>query len=175
MGVRRGLARLFGVKAKRDTGASLAGGLTPTESGFKQFTAVQQMRRGVADVSVSRQRLDLQVADLQLVLKKHSEQAADGGHDGAAQSALIRHHVVTEQLADLIAQRDALAEQEAMLMGALAQLQARVSGFEVSVQTLNAARAAAVAHQSIAASLAELSTGDAGGSSKESPFETGPQ
>lgn len=178
MGVRRGLARLFGVKAKRDAGASSAGGLTPAESGFKQFTAVQQMRRGVADVSVSRQRLDLQAVDLQWTLKKLSEQAAlaaDGGHDGAAQTALIRHHVMTEQLADLIAQRDALAEQEAMLVGALAQLQARVSGFEVSVQTLNASRAAAVAHQSIAASLAQLNTLDVGGSSKEPPLETGPQ
>lgn len=61
-----------------------------------------------------------------------------------------------EQMADLMSQRDALAEQETMLIAALTQLQARVSGFNVTVETLQATHKAAEANQAIAQALAEF-------------------
>ncbi|PYI65590.1 hypothetical protein CVV68_17890 [Arthrobacter livingstonensis] len=142
-----------------DAGASGGGQLTLGEAQLKQLAAVQQMRRGVADVSVSRQRLDLQAADLKKAMDSLEAQAAaarSAGDSGAAQTALGRHVIMAEQHHDLVSQRDALAEQEAMLAGALAQLQARVSGFNVTAETLKAAQAAAEARLTISKSLDDL-------------------
>ena len=110
---------------KHDAAASSHSQLTLGEAQFKQQAAVQKMRRGVADVSVSRQRLDLQAEDLQqaldaLAVQAETSQAAGDG--AAAQTALGRHHIMGGQMADLLSQRDALAEQETMLIAALAQL-----------------------------------------------------
>ncbi|AIY02609.1 hypothetical protein ART_3010 [Arthrobacter sp. PAMC 25486] len=144
---------------KYDADASSAGQLTMADAQLKQQAAVQKMRRGVADVSVSRQRLDLQAADLQQALDSLEEQAAKSrtaGDEGAAQTAMRRHLIMGGQLADLMSQRDALAEQETMLIAALTQLQARVAGFNVTSETLRAAHKAADANQSIAKALEEF-------------------
>lgn len=156
------LAAVFRPKpaaGRDDADASGGGQLTLGEAQLKQLAAVQQMRRGVADVSVSRQRLDLQAADLKKTMDSLAAQAAaagSAGDSGAAQTALGRHVIMAEQHHDLVSQRDALAEQETMLAGALAQLQARVSGFNVTAETLKAAQAAAEARLTISKSLDEL-------------------
>ncbi|PYI39125.1 hypothetical protein CVS30_07420 [Arthrobacter psychrolactophilus] len=156
------LARIFSSKpspATFDGGSASRDQLTLTEAQLKQRAAVQKMRRGVADVSVSRQRLDLQAVDLQKAMNDLAAQAQAseaGGDWAAAQTAMNRHLIMGEQLADLISQRDALAEQETMLMGALTQLQARVSGFNVTAETLKAAHTAAGADHAIAQALNEL-------------------
>ncbi|SEE90018.1 phage shock protein A [Arthrobacter alpinus] len=158
----RFLARLFGSKpaaAKHDAGASPRDQLSLGDAQRKQLSAVQKMRRGVADVSVSRQRLDLQAADLQKAMAALVNQAETSQADGdlaAAQTAMNRHLIMGEQLGDLMSQRDALAEQETMLIGALTQLQARVSGFNVTVETLKAAHTAAGADHAIAKALEEF-------------------
>lgn len=142
-----------------DADASSRSQLTVAEAQLKQQSAVQKMRRGVADVSVSRQRLDLQAADLQQAmdaLARQAEKSQQAGEPGAAQTALGRHLIMGGQLADLVSQRDALAEQEAMLIAALTQLQARVSGFNVTAETLKAAQAAAGADHAIAKALEEF-------------------
>ena len=158
----RFLARIFGSKrstAKYDAGVASREQLSLSDAQVKQRSAVQKMRRGVADVSVSRQRLDLQAADLQQAMCALAEQAkkSEGSGDwAAAQTAMNRHLIMGEQLADLISQRDALAEQETMLIAALTQLQARVSGFNVTVETLRAVHKAAHANQSIAKAINDL-------------------
>ncbi|MDJ0311877.1 hypothetical protein [Arthrobacter sp. H35-D1] len=144
---------------KDDAGASSRDQLTLGEAQLKQQAAVQKMRRGVADVSVSRQRLDLQAEDLQHALDALAEQAEKSqatGDGAAAQTALGRHHIMGEQMVDLVAQRDALAEQESMLVAALAQLQARVSGFNVTAETLKAAHTAAGADHAIGKALEDF-------------------
>lgn len=141
---------------KHDAETSSSGQLTLGDARLKQQAAVQQMRRGVADVSVSRQRLDLQAADLDqamAALAAQAESSRVAGDESAAQSAMNRHLIMGGQLSDLVSQRDALAEQEAMLVDALAQLQARAAGFNVTVETLTAAHKAAHAKQSIARAL----------------------
>ncbi len=161
------LARMFGSKssaarrspAQYDAGASSREQLSLSDAQLKQRSAVQKMRRGVADVSVSRQRLDLQAADLQQAMGALAEQAKKSEASGdwaAAQTAMNRHLIMGEQLGDLISQRDALAEQETMLIAALTQLQARVSGFNVTVETLKAAHTAAGADHAIAKALNDL-------------------
>lgn len=163
MGAKAFIVRIFAGKSSKppasDVLSSASGVLSMDQSREKQIQAVQKMRRGVADVSVSRQRLDLQAADLQSAMDKLQGQAdasTDAGLLGPAQTAMARHLIMTGQLSDLLSQRDALAEQEQMLIAALTQLQARVSGFSVTVETLNAAQTAAAAHQSIARSLKDL-------------------
>lgn len=142
-----------------DAGASTGGQLTVGAAQLKQLAALAQMRRGVADVSVSRQRLDLQAVDLKSAmdsLEAQAAAAAAGGDAAAARSARGRLTVMAEQHGDLVSQRDALAEQEAMLTAELSQLQARVSGFNVTAETLKAAQAAAGARHNIAKSLKDL-------------------
>lgn len=156
------MATFFGAgrrTKKSHAEASFAGQLTMADAQLKQQGAVQKMRRGVADVSVSRQRLDLQAADLAQAMDSLAGQAEvsrDAGDEGAAQTAMNRHLIMGGQLADLISQRDALAEQENMLIAALTQLQARVAGFNVTAETLKATHKAADANQSIAQALAEF-------------------
>lgn len=150
---------LFGGKAspgKHDADASAGGQLTLTDARLKQQAAVQKMRRGVADVSVSRQRLDLQAADLEkamAALEVQAEKSRVAGDESAALSVMNRHLIMGGQLSDLLSQRDALAEQEAMLVDALTQLQARAAGFSVTVETITATHKAADAKQSIARAL----------------------
>lgn len=159
MGFLARIKSLFGGKASAgtdDADASSSGQLTLGEARLKQQAAVQKMRRGVADVSVSRQRLDLQATDLDqamAALAAQAESSRVAGDESAAQSAMNRHLIMGGQLSDLVSQRDALAEQEAMLVDALTQLQARAAGFNVTVETLTAAHKAAHAKQSIARAL----------------------
>ena len=144
---------------KYDAVSSSGGQLTLGDAQLKQQAAVQKMRRGVADVSVSRQRLDLQVDDLRRAmdaLAAQTETAQSAGDGAGAQTTLGRHHIMGEQMADLCSQRNALAEQETMLIAALTQLQARVSGFNVTAETLKAAHTAATADQVIAKALADF-------------------
>lgn len=156
------LAAFFGAKPARktdDAGASSGDQLTMVQAQLKQQSAVQKMRRGVADVSVSRQRLELQGLDLQNAIDSLTSRAEAfrlGGDEAAAQTAEGRLLIMGEQMADLMSQRDALAEQETMLIAALTQLQARVSGFNVTVETLQATHKAADANQAIAQALAEF-------------------
>ncbi|MFQ4148630.1 hypothetical protein AAGW05_08035 [Arthrobacter sp. LAPM80] len=144
---------------KHDAGASSRDQPTLADAQLKQQAAVQKMRRGVADVSVSRQRLDVQAADLQRAMDALEVQAQKSRRDGdesAAQNAMGRQEIMGGQLADLISRRDALAEQETMLIAALTQLQARVSGFNVTVETLKATRTAADADHAIAMALKDF-------------------
>ncbi len=156
------IAAFFGAgrsAGKLDGGASQGGQLTLADAQLKQQAAVQKMRRGVADVSVSRQRLDLQAADLQKALDALAalaEKSRDDGDEESVQTAMGRHLIMEGQLADLVSQRDALAEQETMLIAALTQLQARVAGFNVTAETLRAVHKAADANQSIAKALEDL-------------------
>ncbi|MCQ9164814.1 MULTISPECIES: PspA/IM30 family protein [unclassified Arthrobacter] len=140
---------------KHDAVPSGDGQLTVGDAQLKQLAALARMRRGVADVSVSRQRLDLQAADLKKAMDALAPQAA-GADPGAAQTARSRMAIMAEQHGDLLSQRDALAAQEEMLTAQLVQLQARVSGFNVTAETLKAAQAAAEARHSIARSLKDL-------------------
>lgn len=163
MGFFSRMAALFGggrnTAGKSDAGTSSGDQLTLAQARLKQQAAVQKMRRGVADVSVSRQRLDLQRDDLQKAidaLTAQAQKASHAGDDGAAQTAQGRLHIMGEQMADLTSQRDALAEQETMLIAALTQLQARVSGFNVTAETLGATHKAADASHAIAKALEEF-------------------
>ena len=151
--------RVRNTATKHDAGTASAGQLTMADAQLKQQAAVQKMRRGVADVSVSRQRLDLQAADLRMAMASLAGQAEafrHAGDEGAAQTAMGRHLIMGGQLADLLSQRDALAEQETMLIAALTQLQARVAGFNATAETLKATHKAADANQSIAKALKEF-------------------
>ncbi len=153
------VAAHFTSAKKHDGAASSRDQLSLAEAQLKQQAAVQKMRRGVADVSVSRQRLDLQAADLQLAidaLAAQAEKSRSVGDHAAAQTAWGRHHIMGEQMADLMSQRDALADQETMLKAALTQLQARASGFAVTAETLKASHTAATAHHHIGRALADL-------------------
>lgn len=136
-------------------------GLSLDDARSKQQAALRTMRRGVADVSVSRQRLDVHIADLERAMEKLlgvADSCREASDELGAANADARHLIMTGQCKDLRSQRDALAEQETMLKNMLSQLQARVAGFEVTAVSLGTAVATAQAHAEIAVALEKFNS-----------------
>lgn len=158
MNFRDRIAAFFGAAPtkKYDAGTSDKGQLSMSDSLRKQQAAVRKMRRGVADVSVSRQRLDLQILDLEKEmgsLRAQETRAASEGDTQAADNASHRFLNVEGELAQLIGRRNALAEQEAMLVAALTGIQSSVAEFHATAETLKDAQTAAKASQNVADAL----------------------
>lgn len=158
MNFRDRIAALFGAAPakKPSAGTSSNGQLSMSDSLHKQQAAVQKMRRGVADVSVSRQRLDVQILDLEeemRLLRAEATKALSDGDTQAADAADHRFLNLEGGLAQLMGRRNALAEQEAMLVEALTEIQSRVADFRGTAETLRDAQTAAKASQNVADAL----------------------
>lgn len=125
-----------------------------------QLQALHEVRRGIADVATSRQRLELQANELHGAmgrLHQQAQQALALDREDLARAALTRRAAVGEQLADITRQRDALFAQESKLTTGLGQLQTRVEGFRTRAETIKATYSAAEAQSRIGESLSGLS------------------
>ncbi len=124
-----------------------------------QLGALHEVRRGIADVSTSRHRLELQANELHAAmgrLHQQAQQAIDLDREELAQLALSRRADIAGQLADITRARDALYAQEKKLTAGLAQLQRRVEGFRLRAETIRATYTAAEAQSRIGESLGGL-------------------
>jgi phage shock protein A len=125
-----------------------------------QLQALHEVRRGIADVATSRQRLEMQANELYAAmgrLQQQAKQALDLDREDLARAALERRATVGDQLADITRQRDALFDQESKLTVGLGQLQTRVEGFRTRAETIKATYSAAEAQSRIGESLSGLS------------------
>lgn len=125
-----------------------------------QLRALHEVRRGIADVATSRQRLELQANELHGAmgrLHQQAQQALALDREDLARAALTRRAAVAEQLADITRQRDALFAQESKLTTGLGQLQTRVEAFRTRAETIKATYSAAEAQSRIGESLSGLS------------------
>lgn len=132
----------------------------------RQLDMLAKVRRGVADVTTSRKRLEIQLTQLrQAADRLHSEaaQAVDGNHDDLAREILARRGVITAQIDDVTTQRDLLTVEEAKLTTTAMRLQAQVETFRTRKDTINATYTAAEAQTQIGETLSGISTeiGDA--------------
>ncbi len=81
----------------------------------QQLELMQKVRCGVADVATSRKRVQLQVAQMQLLagkLQAQAQEALAAGREDLAREALIRRAAVTSQISDLQGQQASLQAEE---------------------------------------------------------------
>jgi phage shock protein A len=133
----------------------------------KQLELLQKVRRGVADVSTSRKRIELQIQNLAQQTDKLTEQAKAalaGGREDLAREALTRKSGLQQQIADLQVQLAQLQDQEEKLVVASQQLQAKVDAFRTKKETIKATYSAAEAQTKINEAFAGISSelGDVG-------------
>ena len=133
----------------------------------KQLDSLQKVRRSVADVATARKRIELQAAQLQKQADKLQEQAKAAlsiGNEDLAREALSRRAAIGEQLTDLKAQHEQVAQQEESLIATSQRLQSQIEQFRTKKETLKASYTAAEAQTKIGEAVSGISTsmGDAG-------------
>ena len=160
MSISRRIAMLFRVKANK----ALDRAEDPREvldySYEQQLEMVVKVRRGVADVTTSRKRVELQITQLQLSagkLQGQAQQALAAGREDLARAALIRRAAVTAQISDLQGQQASLQAEEDKLTLAAQRLQAKVAAFRTRKDTIKAAYTAAEAQTRIGEAVSGIS------------------
>ena len=126
----------------------------------KQLEALQQVRRGVADVLTSEKRLELQQNELnqsQTKLQAQAREAVAQGRDDLARLALTRAQSAQEQLDGLQQQIEQLKAQEQKLEDTAMKLQAKVEAFRTQRETMKAQYTAAKASTQVGESVTGLS------------------
>ncbi|MBG0740161.1 PspA/IM30 family protein [Paeniglutamicibacter antarcticus] len=124
-----------------------------------QLEALQQVRRGIADVATSRHRLEIQANELHAAmgrLQQQAQRAVDLKQDELAHLALSRRADLAAQLAEITRARDGLYAQETKLTDGFGQLQIRLEGFRIRAETIRATYSAAEAQSRIGESLGGL-------------------
>ena len=147
------------------------------ESWAKQSALLADTRRGLADVTTSRRRLEVQLTGLRATaarLEDAARGAVGGGQEQQAREVLTQRAGVLRSVEELTAARDALGEQEARLTVAVERLAARVETFRTQKDTLDASWTAAEAQTRIGAAFSGISEemGDVGGTLARARAET---
>jgi phage shock protein A len=114
----------------------------------QQLRLLQDVKRGVVDVTTSKKRLKMQTAQLEQNVVKLETQARDAlaaGREDLARQALERKALVQRQLQDLDRQVDQLEQQQEKLVSSEKQLTAKVEAFRSEKEVIKAQYSAAEA------------------------------
>ena len=114
----------------------------------QQLRLLQDVKRGVVDVTTSKKRLKMQTAQLEQNLVKLETQARDAlaaGREDLARQALERKALVQQQLQDLDQQVGQLEQQQEKLVVSEKQLQAKIEAFRSQKEVIKAQYSAAEA------------------------------
>src|SRR5881628_474790 len=114
----------------------------------KQLELLQNVKRGIADVTTAKKRLELQTAQLEQSVVKLETQARDAlaaGREDLARQALERKAAVQAQLQGLDQQVQGLDAQQQKLISSEKQLAAKVESFRTEKETIKAQYSAAEA------------------------------
>ncbi len=126
----------------------------------KQIQLLQNVKRGVAEVTTSKKRLDLQKAKLQMNLDKLDGQAKEAllaGREDLARKALENKASLQAQSATLDQQIADLQDQQQKLMDAESRLATKVESFRTKKETIKAQYSAADAQVKITESVTGIS------------------
>ncbi len=146
------IATLFRIKADKALDRAEDPREVLDDSYEQQLQMLQRVRRGVADVSTSRKRVELQVNQLQQStgkLQDQAQQALAAGREDLAREALTRRTAVVSQITDMREQQTSLQAQEEKLTLAAQRLQAKVDSFRTRKETIKATYTAAEAQTRI--------------------------
>jgi phage shock protein A len=114
----------------------------------QQLRLLQDVKRGVVDVTTSRKRLQMQTSQLEQSVVKLESQARDAlaaGRDDLARQALERKALVQQQLQSLDQQVAQLEDQQQKLVASEKQLQAKIEAFRSQKEVIKAQYSAAEA------------------------------
>jgi phage shock protein A len=114
----------------------------------EQLKLLQNVKRGIADVTTSKKRLQLQSDKLEQSLVKLDTQARDAlaaGREDLARQALERKTLAQSQLKDLDVQVQQLAGQQEKLTSSERQLSAKIEAFRSQKEVIKAQYSAAEA------------------------------
>jgi len=126
----------------------------------KQLELLQNVKRGVADVTTSKKRLELQKARLQASLDKADAQAKEAvksGRDDLAKMALERKIGLQSQEESLDQQIADLEAEQQKLMAAESRLATKVEAFRAKKETIKAQYSAAEAQVKVTESVTGIS------------------
>ncbi len=114
----------------------------------RQLQLLQEVRRGIVDVTTSKRRLELQRAKLQESLDRLTDQARQAlsmGREDLARLALERKAIAQQQVTDLDRQIHTLEQEQAKLEQAEMRLRAKVEAFRTRKEVIKAQYSAAEA------------------------------
>jgi phage shock protein A len=126
----------------------------------KQLQLLQNVKRGVAEVTTSKKRLELQKAKLQMGLDKldgQAKEALQAGREDLARKALENKASLQAQSATLDQQITDLNDQQQKLMDAESRLATKVESFRTKKETIKAQYSAADAQVKITESVTGIS------------------
>jgi len=126
----------------------------------KQLEMVQKVKRGVAEVTTSKKRLEIQRTKLQVNINKHTKQAKAAlaaGREDLARTALTLKAGEETQLEQLNQQITNLQHEQEKLMATEKRLSAKVEAFRSKKETIKAQYSAAEAQVNITESVSGIS------------------
>jgi phage shock protein A len=126
----------------------------------KQLALLQNVKRGVAEVTTSKKRLELQKAKLQMSLDKldgQAKEALQAGREDLARKALENKAALQAQSATLDKQISDLQDQQQKLIDAESRLAVKVESFRTKKETIKAQYSAADAQVKITESVTGIS------------------
>jgi phage shock protein A len=126
----------------------------------KQLELLQNVKRGVAEVTTSKKRLELQKVKLEQNTTKLDEQAREAvkaGREDLARIALERKSISQNEIVNLTQQIDDVAKQQDKLMATEKSLSAKIETFRSTKETIKAQYSAAEAQVKITESVSGIS------------------
>ena len=126
----------------------------------KQLELLQNVKRGVAEVTTSKKRIELQKAKLQMSIDKLDAQAKEAlgaNREDLARKALENKAALQAQSATLDQQIADLENQQQKLMAAESRLATKVDAFRTKKETIKAEYSAAEAQVKITESVTGIS------------------
>jgi phage shock protein A len=114
----------------------------------QQLRLLQDVKRGIADVTTSKKRLQMQTTQLEQSVVKLETQARDAltaSREDLARAALERKALVQQQLQGLDQQVAGLGQQQEKLVTSEKQLQAKIEAFRSQKEVIKAQYSAAEA------------------------------
>lgn len=126
----------------------------------RQRELLQKVRRGVAEVTASRKRVELQATALRAEqdrLALATSRALEINREDLAREALERKAKLDDQLVDLAGQHAMLSTEEEKLVRASVQLQEQIDAFRIRKESIKAHYAAAEAQVRIKEAVAGIS------------------
>ena len=126
----------------------------------KQQALLQNVKRGVAEVTTSKKRLEIQKAKLQMNLDKldgQAKEALQSGREDLARKALENKAALQAQIETLDGQIADLNDQQSKLMAAESRLASKVEAFRAKKETIKAQYSAAEAQVKVTESVTGIS------------------
>src|SRR5919206_3907468 len=114
----------------------------------QQLQQLQNVKRGIADVTTAKKRLELQYTSMQQQVEKLDGQARDAlkaNREDLAREALTREAAIQGQLDSIMQQGQQLEAQQQKLVEGEKQLSARVESFRTQKEVIKAQYSAAEA------------------------------